>query len=155
MRCLNFLYNLLTLVAMAFIRYLLLAAAIPAATTAESVEHIQDHAQKHQSTALPKHSSMSEVLHSFTLIDANADGMLSREELSQAIATTPAEAATDELTDAKKGSEEMMFVLQEFNKMRAEKETLAAQLAAGKACGGGEHHSHSHSTPAAPATQKR
>ena len=72
---------------MAFIRYLLLAAAIPAATTAESVEHIQDHAQKHQSTALPKHSSMSEVLHSFTLIDANADGMLSREELSQSIAT--------------------------------------------------------------------
>ena len=135
---------------MAFIRYLLLAAAIPAATTAESVEHIQDHAQKHQSTALPKHSSMSEVLHSFTLIDANADGMLSREELSQAIATShqsspPEAAATGDATNPTLAAdpEAMKMVLQEYNKVREEKEVLAKQIQSGKACDGGSHvHSH-------------
>jgi hypothetical protein len=130
--------------------YLLLAAAIPAATAQAATTAVattsaatataasQAPQQKQPSISLPKH--LGEVMHHFTHLDANADGMLSREEISLAIATSH----PDNNPPLPEFSVVELEVLRELARMRTENAALVQQLSTCRVCSSGSH-SHGHS----------
>ena len=123
-------------------RCLLFAAFIASATAADAAAATTT--QKPEHGALPKHACLNELLHAFTLLDANADGMLSREEVNLAITTSRAAPSEGGATEITAPDAALTMALQEYARMRAENEVLAGQLAAGRACDGNHDHSKAH-----------
>ena len=117
------------------LRHLVLAAL--AATACSEAE-------KKPTISLPKHGCLGDVLHAFTLLDANGDGMLSREEVNLAITTSRAAPSEGGATEITAPDAALTMALQEYARMRAENEVLAGQLAAGRACDGNHDHSKAH-----------
>lgn len=113
-------------------RLFLLAATIQATSAADATK---------SSSSPPKQSCLHEVLHGFDLLDPNADGKLSREEINLAITTNhPTGASPSE--DVPQPPAALMTVLQELARMRTENQELIEQvkhMAAHPNCPTGNH----------------
>ena len=131
-------------------RCLLFAAFIASATAADAAASTTT-TQKPEHGALPKHACLNELLHAFTLLDANADGMLSREEINLAISTShpngsapPSEAETPEAPDVKLQAQLMTTVLQENFRLKQENERAIEHMQSGRMCQTADGHAHAH-----------
>ena len=130
-------------------RCLLFAAFIASATAADAAAATTT--QKPEHGALPKHACLNELLHAFTLLDANADGMLSREEINLAISTShpngsapPSEADAPEAPDVKLQAQLMTTVLQENFRLKQENERAIEHMQSGRMCQTADGHAHAH-----------